>query len=84
LKLSVLVWTAILTASVGAETPTAPADAIVENFCTAAQAQAHAARGASMDVEIDASLPKLKKHGRLHALRRISALGFILYEKAQF
>ena len=41
-------------------------------------------RGASMDVEIDASLPKLKKHGRLHALRRISPLGLIKYEKAQF
>ena len=37
-----------------------------------------------MDVEIDASLPKLKKHGRLHALRRISPLGLIRYEKAQF
>lgn len=37
-----------------------------------------------MDVEIDASLPKLKKHGRLHALRRISPLGLIRYERAQF
>jgi hypothetical protein len=41
-------------------------------------------RSASMDVEIDASLPKLKKHGRLHALRRISPLGLIKYEKARF
>jgi hypothetical protein len=61
-----------------------PADTIVENYCTAAQAQAEAVRGASMDVEIDASLPKLKKHGKLHALRHISPLGFIRYEKAQF
>jgi len=37
-----------------------------------------------MDVEIDASLPKLKKHGRLHALKRISPLGLIRYEKARF
>lgn len=37
-----------------------------------------------MDVEIDASLPKLKKHGRLHALRRISPLGLIRYERAHF
>jgi len=64
--------------------PSATADSIVESFCTASQLQALKSRGASMDVEIDASLPKLKKHGKLHALRRISPLGFIRYEKAQF
>jgi hypothetical protein len=37
-----------------------------------------------MDVEMAASLPKLKKQGRLHALRRISALGRITYEKLRF
>src|ERR1035438_10743707 len=56
----------------------------IKNYCTASQAQAQTTRGASMDVEIDASLPKLKKHGRLHALRRISPLGLIRYERAQF
>jgi hypothetical protein len=84
LKLRLLVWTAIFSVSLIAATSTAPSDAIVENYCTAAQAQAQTVRGASMDVEIDASLPKLKKHGRLHALRRISPLGLIRYEKAQF
>lgn len=37
-----------------------------------------------MDVEIDAALPQLKKYGRLHALRRISALGRITYEHLFF
>ena len=37
-----------------------------------------------MEVEIAASLPKLKKHGKLHALRRVSALGRITYEKLRF
>ena len=37
-----------------------------------------------MDVDIEASLPKLKKHGRLHALRHISALGRITYEHLFF
>jgi hypothetical protein len=37
-----------------------------------------------MEVEIDASLPQLKKHGRLHALRRISQLGRITYEMLHF
>jgi len=37
-----------------------------------------------MDVEIAASVPKLKKQGKLHALRRISSLGRITYEKLRF
>ena len=37
-----------------------------------------------MDVEIDASLPKLQKQGRLRALRRISTLGRITYEALRF
>jgi hypothetical protein len=85
LKFRVLLCTAILSLCVVAASPAASsADAIVDNYCTAAQAQAQTLRAASMDVEIDASLPKLKKHGRLHALRRISPLGLIRYEKAQF
>jgi hypothetical protein len=84
LKLRVVLCTAIINLSVFASTSSGQADAIVENYCTAAQVQAQTVRGASMDVEIDASLPKLKKHGRLHALRRISPLGLIRYEKAQF
>jgi hypothetical protein len=84
LKFRYFVWTAIFTVSLAAETVSAPSDAIVENYCTASEVQAQTNRGASMDVEIDASLPKLKKHGRLHALRRISPLGLIRYERAQF
>jgi hypothetical protein len=41
-------------------------------------------QGATMEVEIEASLPKLKKHGRLRALRRISRLGRITYEALHF
>ena len=37
-----------------------------------------------MEVDIEASLPKLKKHGKLHALRRISRLGRITYEAIHF
>ena len=84
MKFRYFVWTAIFTVSAVAETASAPSDAIVENYCTASEVQAQTTRGASMDVEIDASLPKLKKHGRLHALRRISPLGLIRYERAQF
>lgn len=37
-----------------------------------------------MDVEIAASLPKLKKQGKLHALRHVSALGRITYDILRF
>jgi hypothetical protein len=58
--------------------------AIVENYCAASRGQEQSFKGATMDVEIQASLPKLKKQGRLHALRRISALGRITYERLRF
>ena len=37
-----------------------------------------------MEVDMEGSLPKLKKHGKLHALRKISPLGLIKYEKVLF
>jgi hypothetical protein len=83
LKFRVFLCSAILAFSVVAE-PSATADSIVESYITASQLQSLHARAASMDVDIDASLPKLKKHGKLHALRRISPLGLIRYERAQF
>ena len=59
-------------------------DAIVDNYLSASREQDRSLKGATMDVEFAASLPKMKKHGRLHALRRISPLGFIKYEKLRF
>jgi len=41
-------------------------------------------RDVSMDVDIEASLPKLKKAGKLHALRHISNLGKITYRTVTF
>jgi hypothetical protein len=59
-------------------------DAIVDNYVSASRDQERTLQGASMEVEFAASLPKLKKQGRLHALRRISPLGLIKYEKLRF
>jgi len=67
----------------GAATATAP-DAIVQSYWMATQQQERALAGASMEVDIKASLPKLKKQGRLRALRRISRLGRITYEALHF
>jgi hypothetical protein len=66
------------------EAPAVLADTIVENYCTASRNQEQALRAASMDVDIAASLPKLKKQGKLHALRHISALGRITYDALRF
>lgn len=66
-----------------AEPPLVP-EVIVQNYCAATKGQELVTHDASMDVEIDAALPKLKKYGRLHALRRISALGRITYEHLFF
>ncbi len=65
------------------ETETTP-DSVLEHYGAASQNQERALHAASMDVDIDASLPKLKKHGRLRALRRISSLGRITYEALRF
>jgi hypothetical protein len=59
-------------------------DRIVDRYCAATQFQQQSFSGASMEVEIQASLPKLKKNGRLHGLRRISKLGRITYEHLAF
>jgi hypothetical protein len=61
--------------------PAPQPESIVENYCSARAGQDQALDGSSMEVEISASLPKLKKQGRLHALRHISRLGRITYEK---
>lgn len=59
-------------------------EAIVENYATAAYSRTQSLEGFSMDVDIQASLPKLKKKGHLRALRRISTLGKITYERLIF
>ena len=67
-----------------AETAALAPNVIVEQYCAATASQEQAAKGASMEVDIAASLPKLKKEGKLHALRRISTLGRITYEALKF
>jgi hypothetical protein len=59
-------------------------EALVISYENAAREQSVRLRGASMEVDIEASLPKLQKHGRLRALRRISRLGRITYESLRF
>ena len=67
-----------------AEGGSVASDAILQNYCAAPRDQARRLDGASMDIEIEASLPKLKKQGTLHALRKISAIGRITYDAFRF
>jgi hypothetical protein len=76
--LSILVSVPVLAA------PAATSDVILQNYFAAERTQAQHVKSASMEVDIEASLPRLKKNGRLHALRRISALGRITYEMLRF
>lgn len=84
MKVRVLVLYVIAAACLSGDPVALPPETILSHYCAASQGQADALRGASMDVEIKASLPKLKKQGILHALRRISELGRITYEALRF
>jgi hypothetical protein len=68
----------------GAEPPAQPPEVIVEHYQAASQNQEKLIKGSSVDVDIAATLPKLKKQGRLLGLRRISDLGRITYEALRF
>jgi MucB/RseB N-terminal domain len=74
---------ACIGAGLAADMPALPPDAIVRNYCEA-QRQAALSRSASMDIDIHASLPGLKKQGKFHALRKINPFGRISYAKASF
>ena len=84
MRLRLLALSVIAAACAFGESASDAPDAIVENYCAATRTQAQLLQGATMDVQIEASLPKLKKEGRLHALRRITALGRITYEALKF
>jgi hypothetical protein len=58
--------------------------AIIDDYVVVSQAQQSRLQGASMEVDIEAELPKLHKSGRLHGLRRISTLGRITYDALRF
>jgi hypothetical protein len=56
----------------------------VDRYVSAVQVQQAHPQAVSMDVDIDAQLPKLKKHGRLHALRFITRVGQIFYNRPHY
>jgi len=57
---------------------------IINKYLLATQAHEDMLQGASMEVDISADVPKLKEHGHLRALRRISKVGQITYHVLGF
>jgi len=76
--------TAILAEPRNSEPKKDPRLAILDRYMDATQIQQAALRGVQMEVDIDAEIPRLKKAGRLRALRRISLLGKITYKALGF
>ncbi len=64
--------------------PDAQDTQILNRYFAATEQQKQALRGVTMEVDIDAELPKLKKHGKLHALRNISKVGKVTYHMLGF
>ena len=64
-------------------TDSSDSDGIIRRYLSATQGH-DSLRGASMEVSIDASVPKLKENGKLRALRKISKLGQITYHILAF
>jgi hypothetical protein len=83
-RVLVLLLFAIVATCLVAESSPSATDIIVENYCAATRRQEVVLKAASMEVEIAGSIPKLKKQGRLHALRHITALGRITYDAFRF
>jgi hypothetical protein len=64
--------------------PPVPEDEMVSRYIDATQQQQSALRGGTMEVDINADVPKMKTHGKLHALKSISKLGKITYHALGF
>jgi hypothetical protein len=55
-------------------------NSVISRYVVAQQTQKDAMRGASMEVEIDAQLPRLEKKGTLKVLRMITQIGKISFQ----
>lgn len=64
--------------------PPIPEDEIVSRYLDATEAQQDTIRGGTQELDIDATVPKLEKHGKLHALKNITKLGKITFHVLGF
>jgi hypothetical protein len=80
--LTVLVSAGLLQAGPGGSD--ASDSVILQRYLSASETQKAAMHGVRSDVDIEATLPKLKKEGRMHALRSISKVGQVTYRALGF
>lgn len=64
--------------------PTTAYQTVLDRYLENTKVQAEKMKGVSMDVDISAELPKLKKKGKLQALRTITWLGKVTYDAIRF
>jgi hypothetical protein len=80
---SLLLLAGGLTAAESVSNPR-PAEEVLKRYLAATGSQRTALRDVSMEVDIEANIPALKKSGRLTALRHISKVGKVTYEVLSF
>ena len=80
--LAVLLGSVLATAEPG--NPPVSENEMVSRYLDATHTQQDTLRGGSMEMDIDAALPKLKKQGKLQALKNISRLGKITFRMLGF
>ena len=61
----------------------APTD-IVDRYVSAIEGQQNHPKAVSMEVDMDAQIPGLKKQGRFHAFRFITKVGKVFYNRPRF
>ena len=57
---------------------------VLDRYVKAIQLQESHPQSVSMEVDMDADIPKLKKHGRFHAFRFMTKVGQIFYDKRRY
>jgi len=80
----VILLTLLLVTSGFAETDQYQGSSLIEKYQEALSLQKDALRNLSMEVHMEGRIPKLKKEGKMSALKRISALGKITYNGIRF
>jgi hypothetical protein len=84
LFLILLILTLPFTASAAAPDKYEPGREIIEKYLSALEKQKETVRGLTMDVHMEGKIPRLKKEGKLSALRSITKLGSITYKVLGF
>jgi len=86
-KLGLSIFAAVAVVAVSSAEPSrppVPEDEMVSRYVDASHAQQDTLRGGTQEIDIDASVPELQKHGKLHALKNITKLGKITFRVLGF